>query len=89
MKFVTVTIKVIAVLMFVIGVIMFFVAQDEARYASYGFYGKHSTDVLYWKFISVQSIVTAISSVFVYGFSYIVEAACKYLRKDENVEVEE
>lgn len=83
MKFVTVTIKVIAVLMFVIGLIMFFVSQDEARYASYGFYGKHSTDVLYWKFISVQSIVTAVSSVFVYGFSYIVEAACKYLKKEE------
>lgn len=89
MKFIILAIKAIALLMFLLGVVACFYTEAQSYNLSFGYMGKHSPEVLYWKLLFVQSVVTTISSVFVYGFSYIVEAACKYLRKDENVEVEE
>lgn len=79
-------IRFIALAMLVGGVIMCFVSKHQAWEADIGYYSRDSTAVAMWNVIFVQSIITAISSVFVCGFSYIVEAACKYLDRHEQEE---
>lgn len=65
---------------------MCFVSKHQAWEAGIGYYTRDSAAVAMWNVIFVQSIITAISSVFVCGFSYIVEAACKYLTRCEQEE---
>lgn len=79
-------IRVMASIMLVGGIIMCIVSKHQAWEAGIGYYTRDSAAVAMWNVVFVQSIITAISSAFVYGFSYIVEAACKYLTRCEQEE---
>lgn len=83
-------IKVIAVIMLVVGIIAFFVCIRNAGEAGRGYYTKDPVAEFMWIIGAINSIAIAISSVFAYGFSYVVEAACIYIeKKKEEDETEE
>lgn len=85
-KKIHIIIQFIALAMLVGGIFMFIICKHQAWEAGIGYYTRDKEAVAMWNFLSIQCIVTAISSVFVLGFSYIVEAACKYLEKCETEE---
>lgn len=81
-KVIVKAIQILALLMLIGGVFMFFVCRYEAWDSEIrSYYSKDSSSVVMWQLLSVQCILTAISSIFVFGFSYIVEAACLYIEK--------
>lgn len=87
-RFVYTCMRVLAALMFVGGIIMCFVSKYQAWNAGLGYFTRDASAVAMWNIIFFQSIVTAISSVFVYGMSYIVEAACMYIEKQQEKDAE-
>ena len=82
-------IRVIAVAMIVISVIAFIVCMKAASDAGSGYYTRDKSAEFLWNLGAIQCVGVFISSFFVYGFSYIVEAACKYLNKCEYEEYSE
>lgn len=88
-KFVYTCMRVLAAIMFIGGIIMCFVSKYQAWDAGIGYYTRDSSAVAMWNIIFFQSIITAISSVFVYGLSYVVEAACIYIDKQQEDDAEE
>jgi len=76
-------IQVIAFVMFIAGIIFSIVSIKECIYAGKGYYTRDPVGQMMWGNIAVQSVITTISSILVYGFSFIVQAACKYLDKCE------
>lgn len=43
-------------------------------------YGESISDEIFWKMMIYVSIITSINSIFVFGFSYIVEASITYIQ---------
>ena len=76
-------IQVVAFLMLVIGLFMFVFALVKSIDAGKGYYTRDPVSQVIWGVIAAQSLATAVGSVFVYGFSFIVKAACTYLEKQE------
>ena len=62
-------IQIIAILMSIIGVIVFFCGVSQSEES-----------------LLMAGVATFISSIFAYGFSFIVEAACKYIDIEEEEE---
>ena len=88
-RFVCNCMRVLAAIMFVGGIIMCFFSKYQAWNAGIGYLTRDASAVAMWNIIFFQSIVTAISSVFVYGLSYVVEAACIYIEKQQEEDAEE
>lgn len=81
-KIICVAIQVLAVVMFIGGIIMCFIAKRQAWDAEIeSYYTRNASAVSMWNEIFILSVISVINSVFVYGFSYIVEAACLYIEK--------
>ena len=80
-KFIVIAIRFIAGVLFFGGIVLFFVCRHLAWDAGIGYITRDPAAVSMWNFLSIQCIVSAISSVFVFGFSYIVQAACIYVKK--------
>ena len=91
MKKLTLVIRFIAAVMLVGGFVMILVSRYQSWSAGIDSRWDSSAVMakLLWDFGFVQSIVTVISSVFVFGFSYIVEAAMLYIEKCNLQEIEE
>lgn len=81
-------IRFIAFVMFVTGSIMFIVGMIKGTDAGKGYYSRDPVAQFAWYSCAAYSFSTLIASFFVFGFSYIVEAACKYLDEKEAVEEE-
>jgi hypothetical protein len=81
-------IRVIAFLMFVLGTIMFVVGMIKGADAGRGYYTRDTTAQFIWYACAAYSFSILVSSFFVLGFSYIVDAACKYLERSESEEEE-
>ena len=88
-KYVPKILQAFALIMFVGGIALFIFCNTEAWEAGFGYYSRNREVVAFWKFLSYQCIGMAISSIFVVGFSYIVQAACLYIEKREQEECEE
>lgn len=88
-KYVPKILQALALIMFVGGILLFAVCNAEAWEAGIGYYTRDREAVVFWKFLSYQCIGMAISSIFVVGLSYIVQAACLYIEKREQEECEE
>lgn len=82
-KYVPKILQALALIMFVGGIILFVVCQSQAWESGLGYYTRDREAVVFWKFLSYQCIGMAISSIFVVGLSYIVQAACLYIEKRE------
>ena len=80
-KSIFIIIRVFALIMLVGGIILFFVCKYKAWESGIGYLTRDTSEVAMWNILSIQCIITAISSVFVFGFSYIVEAAVRYLNR--------
>lgn len=91
MKKLPLVIRIIAAIMLIGGFVMLFVCRYQSWLA--GINGRWDDSAVMakviWDISFVQSIVTVISSVFVFGFSYIVEAALLYIDKINLQDVEE
>jgi len=81
-------IRTIAFLMFVLGAIMFVIGILKGEDAGKGYYSRDPVAQFAWYACAAYSFSTLVASFFVFGFSYIVEAACKYLDKTESEEEE-
>lgn len=62
-------IQIIAILMSITGVIVFFCGVSKSE-----------------EYLVMDGVATFIASIFAYGFSFIVEAACKYIDIEEEEE---
>lgn len=82
-KFVINAIEFVAVFMFIVGVIMFFVCIKQGDDAGRGYYSRDPVSETMWYIGAAQSFMTVLGSFLVFGFSYIVRAACKYLDRCE------
>lgn len=82
-KFVIGAIDTVASLLLILGIIMFFICISEGRDAGRGYYTKDTTAQVFWYIGAAQSFLFILGSFLVYGFSYIVEASCKYLERCE------
>lgn len=82
-SFIPNAIRVFAFLLFIVGIILLIVGIIKGNDAGRGYYSRNETAMFIWYGVSLNAFVTVIASVFVYGFSYIVEASCKYLEKCE------
>ena len=85
-KFVIGAINVVACLMLILGAIMFFVCVAKGDEAGRGYFTRDPAAQTMWYIGTIPSIVTFLSSFIVFGFAYIVEAACKYLEKPDEQE---
>ena len=83
-NFIITAIKAIAFLMLVIGAIMFIVCLAKGDEAGRGFYTRDVAAQTFWYIGTIPSLTTIFSSFVVFGFSYIVEAACMYIDRCEN-----
>lgn len=81
-------IRFIAFVMFAAGAIMFIVGIVKGTDAGSGYYSRDPAAQFAWYACAAYSFSTLVASFFVFGFSYIVEAACKYLEKQESEEEE-
>lgn len=84
-KYVPKILQALALIMFVGGILLFVFCNAEAWEAGIGYYSRDREAVVFWKFLSYQCIGMAISSIFVVGLSYIVQAACLYIEKCEEL----
>jgi len=78
--------------MFAIGLVSFFVCIAKGNEAGRGYFTKDPVAQTMWYIGTIPSLSTFFSSFIVYGFSYIVEAACMYIDKrnqDINEEIEQ
>ena len=82
-KFVIGAINTVAFLMLVLGVIMFFVCIVKGDEAGRGVYTRDAAAQTMWYIGTIPSIMFVFNSFLIYGFSYVVEAACKYLERCE------
>lgn len=75
-------VRVFAFIMFFGGILMGLVSRMEMQSAEVheAVYGS-STDIVFWKFMIFASVLTVLQSIFVYAFSYIVEASVKYIKE--------
>ena len=94
MRKIPLIIRVIAALMLIGGLVMIVVCREQSWEASINSRWNDSAAFakVLWDIGFSQSIVTAISSFFVFGFSYIVEAACIYIdrcNQQDTIESEE
>ena len=80
-NFIVNSIRNIAVFMFVMGVIMLFVCVMKGNDA--GYYSRDTAEKTMWYFGIFPSVLSILNSFIVYGFSYVVDAACKYIEKRE------
>ena len=69
----------VACMMLVVGVISFIVCLAKADKAGSGYFSREPVLEFVWNVGAIYSAATAISSFFVFGFSFVVEAACRYL----------
>lgn len=83
-NFIITAIKAVAFLMLVFGAIMFIVCIAKAEDAGRGFYTRDAAAQTFWYIGAIPSLTTVFSSFIVFGFSYIVEAACMYIDRCEN-----
>lgn len=83
-KYVPKILQALALIMFVGGIALFIFCNTKAWESGLGYYTRDREAVVFWKFLSYQCIGMAISSIFVVGFSYIVQAACLYIEKSED-----
>lgn len=83
-KNISIIIQFIAFAMFLVGIFSFVVCILKGNEAGRGYFTRDATSQAMWYAGIVPSIATFFSSFIVYGFSYIVEAACKYLERCES-----
>ena len=81
-------IRFIAIMMFALGSIMFIIGIIKGVDAGKGYYSRDPAAQFAWYACAAYSFSTLVASFFVFGFSYIVEAACKYLNEKESEEEE-
>ena len=67
--------------MFLVGIVSFFICVVKGNEAGRGYFTRDANAQTMWYIGMIPSITTFFSSFIVYGFSYIVEAACKYLER--------
>lgn len=79
-------IRFIAFAMAAVSVIAFIVCLKEAKDAGSGYITRDRGAEFMWNLGAIQCVAAFISSFVVCGFSYIVEASCKYLDRCENEE---
>lgn len=72
-------IRFIAFVMFAAGAIMFIVGIVKGADAGKGYYTRDPAAQIAWYTCAAYSFSSLMASFLVYGFSFIVEAACKYL----------
>lgn len=87
-RFVICAIDTVASLLLVAGIISFLVCISEGNDAGKGYYTRDTTAQVFWYIGAVQSFLFFLGSFLVFGFSYIVEAACKYLERCDAEEQE-
>lgn len=82
-------IQFIALAMFIVGIFACIICIIQAVKAGKGYYTRDPVAETLWYIGAAQSAIMAISSAFAVGFSYVVEAACKYIdrcnREEEEV----
>ena len=84
---VIVIIQIIALCMFIGGIIACFYTSNEAHYASLSYYNR--SDEAYWDAMFYLSLATVLNSFLVLGFSYIVEAAAIYIERNKHAKEKE
>lgn len=87
-KFIVGAIQFVGVFMLVVGTISFFVCMVKAQDASRYLFRRDALSEFMWNIGAIQSLCAALSSFFVFGFSYIVKAACLYIEKREEEQYE-
>lgn len=75
-KFAYLSVRVLSVLMFIGGIVLCFLFSLNEWSAKIDHL---YSDAVMWKYLFYGAICMTINSIPVLGFSYIIEAACKYL----------
>lgn len=88
-KYISNIIELIAIFLAVLSVIGIIVCIKEAQEAGRGYYTRNPTAELLWSIGAIQCVLSFFGSFVLIGFSYIVEAACRYLDKCGNDDAEQ
>ena len=88
-KYIPSIIQVIALAMLIFGIFFCIMCFVNAGKASRGYYTRDPVAEALWNFGGVQCVLVVVSSAFVLGFSYIVEAACRYLERCDIQDIQE
>lgn len=71
------SLRVLSLLMLVGGIILFFIFHYNEWSAKI----EHTSDAAMWGMLSFVAIGVAINSIPIFGLSFVVEAACRYIER--------
>ena len=81
-KFIGNFIRVVALIMLVVGLVMAVVSHGKMESAEiHSLFNGDPMDVLFWKSMIYVSLASAFNSIFVFAFSFIVEASVIYINE--------